>query len=107
MPVARFARRAGGHRAIHRHVMPVHHSPEMAEGARSFGNRVVAQGVARERIVAQTHGRAFAIENFVSVGRSSAGNQQPDGIRAGVNRGDIYRGGQFVYRQRCASAPEG
>jgi len=88
-------------------VMAIHHAPEMPEGARGFGDRVFAQHVPREGIVTETNGRAFAVENFVPVRRSGAGDHQPQGIRAGVNRGNVDRSGQFVYRQRCASAPEG
>jgi hypothetical protein len=88
-------------------VMAVHHAPEMPECACGFSDRVVAQHMPRERIVTETHRCAFAVENFIAIGRSGAGDHQPQGIRARVNRGNVDGSGQFVYRQRCASAPEG
>ena len=94
--VASLTRGAGGDGAVHDHVVAIHYAAEMAEGASGFRDGVWAERVAGEGIVAEADGGAFAIENFVTIGRSGAGDEQPESVRSGVDRGDVDRSGQLV-----------
>jgi hypothetical protein len=66
--VARFACGGGGDCAVGADVVLVHPVAELAEGARSAGNRVAADDPAGKRVVAQAHGGAFAVENLNVLG---------------------------------------
>ena len=73
--------------------MVVHAIAEMAEGARRAGDRFFVQQPAREGVVAQPHGRAFAFQNLNVLRRSGARDRQPDRVRSGVNRRQLDGGG--------------
>ena len=105
--IARFARRGGGHGAIGADVVLVHAIAELAEGARGAGNCVAADDAAGERVVAQAHRGAFAIQNFECAWEKWRG-QSPDEWRSSRRQWlPIEPGRPLVYRQRCDKACEG
>ena len=65
----------------------------MAEGPRGAGDRFFVEQAARERVVAQAHRGAFAFQYLDVLRRSGARDHQPDGVRSGVDRGQLDRGG--------------
>jgi len=54
--------------------MLVHYMSKMSKGAGRLRNRLGAQNAFGESIVPETHGRAFVIEDFKSIGRCCAGD---------------------------------
>ena len=84
---------AGGDGAIGADVVLVHAIAELAEGARGARNRVTANDASGERVMAQAHSGAFAIEHLDVFRRSGAGDYQTNGVRPGVNGCQLNRGG--------------
>src|SRR5271170_3139117 len=78
--IARFARGGGGYGAVGAHIVLIHAIAKLPEGAGSAGDGVATDHPAREGVVAQAHGGAFAIENLDVLGRSGAGDYQADGV---------------------------
>src|SRR5271170_4934549 len=78
--IARFASGGGGYGAIGAHIVLIHAIAKLPEGAGSAGDGVATDHPAREGVVAQAHGGAFAIENLDVLGRSGAGDYQADGV---------------------------
>lgn len=91
--IAGFASGGGGDGTVGRHVVAVHAVAEIAERARGAVHRVFIEQAVREGVVAQADGGAFGVEDLDLSERSSAGNYEPDGIRAGVNRCQLDRCG--------------
>ena len=64
----------------------VHLAAELAEGADSAVDCFFVKQVAGEGVVAEAHGRAFAVKDFNVLRRSGAGDDKTDCVGASVNR---------------------
>jgi hypothetical protein len=85
--VAGLSRGGGGYSAIGGDLMSVHAVAELAEDSRGARNRIVIEQAASEGIVAQADSCSFVVQNLDMVGRSGAGNNEPNGIGARIDRG--------------------
>jgi hypothetical protein len=67
--------------------MGAHTVAELAEDSSRARNGIVIEQTASERIVAQADSGAFIVQNLNMMGRSGAGNNEPNGVGAGIDRG--------------------
>jgi hypothetical protein len=67
--------------------MSIHTVAELAEDSSRARNGVVIKQTASKSIVAQANRSAFIVQDLDMVGRSGAGNNEPNGIGAGVDCG--------------------
>jgi hypothetical protein len=64
-----------------------HALAELAEDSSRARDGIVIEQTACEGIVAQADSGAFIVQDLNMMGRSGAGNNEPDGVGAGIDRG--------------------
>jgi hypothetical protein len=67
--------------------MSVHAVAELAEDTRGARDGVVVEQPASKGVVAQADCGAFIVEDLDMLRRSGAGNNEPNSIGAGIDRG--------------------
>src|ERR1017187_9829249 len=87
--VAGLARRTGGHGAIGRHALPVHDPAELAKRGGGVAESLAVKLSRRKSGMAQANGSANGFDNLPVVGGMHARNDQPERVRAGVDRGQV------------------
>lgn len=101
--IARFAGRAGRDGTIGMHTVAIEEGAKAAKGAHGMVNGQTAETAFGKGEMAEAHGSAHGIKDFDFRRGGSLRDDQPDGVRSGVNGGDAQGSGQEIYCQRCTN----
>jgi hypothetical protein len=87
--IAGLASSAGGNGAIGHDAVAVHDPAKLAEGRGCIAERLAIEFSGCECGVAQAHRRADGLDNLPIIGRMDTGDNQPERVRARINRGEM------------------